>query len=119
MNGIARGRANVTDVKIAMLEQFVEQRDRATAPAAPMENAPALSTSIGTFMPSAVPELRGRENWVTFLQRFRAWACVSRCDSALDSEIIVKTSETPLAERERLHDPSLVDNSLKAWQAFD
>ena len=30
----------------------------------------------------------------------------------------MKTSGTPLAELERLHDRSLVDNSLKAWQAL-
>ena len=70
------------------------------------------------FLPSTVTELRGRENLVTFMQRFRTWACLSRCDSALDSEIIVKTSGTPLAELERLHDRPLVDNSLQAWQAL-
>ena len=62
--------------------------------------------------------VRGRENLVTFMQRFRTWACVSRCDSALDSEIVVKTSGTPLAELERLHDRTLVDNSLQAWLAL-
>ena len=30
----------------------------------------------------------------------------------------MKTSGTPLAELERLHDGSLVENSLKAWQAL-
>ena len=30
----------------------------------------------------------------------------------------MKTSGTPLAELERLHDRSLVENSLKAWQAL-
>ena len=30
----------------------------------------------------------------------------------------MKTSGTPLAELERLHDRSLVDNSLKAWQTL-
>ena len=91
----------------------MERRDRATA--APMERAP--STRRGMFLPSTVPELRGRKNLVTFMQRFRTWACVSRCDSALDSEILVKTSGTPLAELERLHDRTLVDNLLQAWQA--
>ena len=70
------------------------------------------------FLPSTVPELRGRENLVIFMQHFHTWAYVSRCDSALDSEIIVKTSRTPLAELERLHDRTLVDNSLQAWQAL-
>ena len=30
----------------------------------------------------------------------------------------MKTSRTPLAELERLHDRTLVDNSLQAWQAL-
>ena len=83
--------------RLALRKEQVGRRDRATAPAtaAPMERAP--STRIGMFMPSTVPELRGRENFVAFMQRFRTWACVSRCDLALDSEIIVKMSETPLA----------------------
>ena len=78
LNVIAGGRAAFTEEEFAMLKQFVEQKDRATAPAAaaPMENAPAPSTSIGMFMPSTVPELRGREKLRTFLQRFRTWACV-------------------------------------------
>ena len=70
------------------------------------------------FLPPTVRELRGRKNLATFMQRYRTWACVSRCDSALDSEIIVKMSGTSLAELERLHDPTLVDNSLQAWQAL-
>ena len=70
------------------------------------------------FMPSTVPELRGRENLPTFLQRFRTWASISGCDSALDSEIIVRTSGTPRAELERVHDPRLVDISLNAWQSL-
>ena len=120
LNELEGGRADFTDEEFARLKEYVERRDRATAPAtaAPMENAPAPSTSIGMFMPSTVPELRGRENLGTFLKRFRTWACVSRCDSALDSEIVVKTSGTPLAELERLHEHSLVENSLKAWQAL-
>ena len=106
---------NVSKEEFARLKEQVERRDRATAPAtaAPMERAP--STRIGMFLPSAVPELRGRDNLVTFMQRFRTWACVSRCDSALDTEIIVKTSGTPLAKLERLHARTLVDNSLQAW----
>ena len=104
----------------ARLKEYLEQGDRATAPAAAaiMESAPAPSTRIGMFMPSTIPELRGRDNLVTFLQRFRTWACASRVDSALDSEIIVKTSGTPRAELERLHGRNLVDDSLQAWQAL-
>ena len=81
LNEIARGRVDFTDEEFAAIKQFVERRDRATAPAtaaAPMENAPAPSTSVGMFMPSTVPELRGRENLGTFLKRFRTGACVSR-----------------------------------------
>ena len=78
LNEISGGRAAFTEEEFAMLKQFVEQRDRAmaAAAAAPMENAPAPSTSIGMFIPSTVPELRGRENVRTLLQRFRTWACV-------------------------------------------
>ena len=96
--------ANFSEEEFARLKDHVERRARATAPATavPMERAP--STRIAMFLPSTVPELRGRENLVTFMQRFRTWACLSRCDSALDSEIIVKTSGTPLAEQERSHD---------------
>ena len=110
--------ANVSEEELARLKEHVERRDRATAPAtaAPMERVP--STRIGMFLLSTVPELRGREILVTFMQRFRTWACVSRCDSALDSVIIAKTSGTPLAELERLHARTLVDNSLQAWQAL-
>ena len=120
LNELEGGNANFTEEEFARLKDYVERRDRATVPvaAAPMENTPAPSTSIGIFMPSTVLELRGRENLGTFLQRFRTWACVSRCDSALDSEIIAKTSGTPLAELEILYGRSLVENSLKAWQAL-
>ena len=55
-------------------------------------------------------ESKEEQKIVTFMQRFCTWACVTRCDSALDSEIIVKTSRTPLAELERLHDCTLVNN---------
>ena len=96
----------------------MERRGRAAAPTAPMETAAAPPRSIGMFMPSTVPELRGRENLPTFLQRFRTWASISGCDSALDSEIIVRTSGTPRAELERVHDPRLVDISLNAWQSL-
>ena len=100
------------------LVEYMERRGRATAPTAPMETAPAPPRSIGIFMPSTVPELRGRNNLPTFLQRFRTWAFISCCDSALDYEIIVRTSGTPRAESERVHDRRLVDNSLNAWQSL-
>ena len=120
LNELEGGSANYTEEEFARLKEYVERRDRATASAtaaAPRENAPAPSTSIG-MMPSTVPELRGRENLGTCLTRFRTWACVSRCDSALDSEMIVKMSGTPLAELERLHDRTLVEKPLKTWQAL-
>ena len=109
LNEIEGGRADFTDEEFATLKQFVERRDRATAPAAaaPMENAPAPSTSIGMFMPSTVRELRGRENLGTFLKRFRTWACVSRCNSALDAEIVVRRQELRL--------PNLRDCTNAAW----
>ena len=53
-----------------------------------------------------------------FLKRFRTWACVSHCDSSFDSETEIKASGTPRAELERLKEYSLVENSLKAWQAL-
>ena len=93
-------------------------RATASATAAPREDAPAQSTSTGMFMTSNIPELRGRDNLGTFLKRFRRWACLSRCDSALDFETVVNTSGTPRAELERLHEYSLVGNSLKARQAL-
>ena len=71
LNELGRVRADFTDEEFARIKQFVERRDRATAPAAPVENAPAPSTSIGMFMPSTVPELRGRKNLGNFLKRFR------------------------------------------------
>ena len=86
LNEIAGGRAASTEEEFEMLKRFKDQRDHATAAAAaaPTENAPASSTSIGMFMRSTVPKLRGRKNLGTFLQRFRTWACVRRRDSALD-----------------------------------
>ena len=100
------------------LGEYMERRGRATASTAPMETAPASPRSIGIFMPSTVPDLRGRNNLPTFFQRFRTWASISGCDSALDSEIIVRTSGTPRAELARVHDRRLVDNSLNAWQSL-
>ena len=106
------------------LERFeriiMERRGRAaaSATATPIEDAPARPTSMSMFMPSTTPELRDRKYLGMFLKRFRAWAHLNRCDSALDSEIAVHTSETPRAELERLHDDNLVENSLKAWQAL-
>ena len=104
----------------ASLKEYLEEGDRTTMPAAtaPMESVPTPSMRIGMFMPSTVPELRDRENLATFIARFHTWACITRCDSALDSEIIVKTSGTLLAELERLHDRTLVDNSIQACQAL-
>ena len=55
------------------LREHLEEGERATpsAAAAPMETAPAPSASIGMFMLSTAPELRGSENLATFLQRFK------------------------------------------------
>ena len=99
---------------------IVERRGRVTVPAttASMENAPVPSTSIGMIMPSTIPEFRGRENLGTLLKRFRTWTCLSRCNSALDSETVVNTTGTPRAELKRLHKHNLVENSLKALQAL-
>ena len=43
------------------LGEYMERRGRAAAPTAPMETAPAPPRSIGLFMPSTIPELRGRD----------------------------------------------------------
>ena len=71
------------------------------------------------FKPSTISELSGREHLGTFLKRFRTSACLTHCDTALDSEkLLVNTPGTPRAELKRLHENNLVENSLKAWQAL-
>ena len=104
----------------ARVKEYVERRDPGTAPTdeTPGETAPASSARIGMFMPSSAPELRGRENLAMFLERFCTWASVTGCDSALDPELAMKTSGTPRAELERLHNRALVDNSLHVWQSL-
>ena len=102
------------------LREYLEQGERVTAPAdaAPTETAPAPSASIGMFMSSTAPELRGRKNLAMFLQRFYTWASVAGCDSALDSDVTVKTCGIPRAELERLHNRTLVQKSLQVWQSL-
>ena len=56
------------------IREYLEEGDRATAPA---ETAPAPSASIGIFMPSTAPELRGRKNLTMFSERFYTWASVA------------------------------------------
>ena len=68
----------------------MERRARETAPG---ETTPAPSARMGMFMPTSAPELRGRKNLAMFLERFYTWASVTGCDSALDSEVVIKTSE--------------------------
>ena len=53
-----------------------------------------------------------------FLERFYTWTSVTGCDSALDSELTIKTSGVPRAELERLYNRALVDNSLHVWQSL-
>ena len=62
--------ANFSEEEFARVKEYVERRDRATAPAdaALVETAPAPSASIGMFMPSTAPELWGRKNLAMFLQ---------------------------------------------------
>ena len=109
LNELEGGRADFTDEGFAKLKQYMKRRDRDTAPAtaAPMENAPAPSRSIDMFMPSTVSGLRGREKLGTFLKPFRTWACVSRYDSALDSERVERRPELRL--------PNLRDCVNAAW----
>ena len=68
LNELEGGTSTFTDEQFAGLERYVERRGRATAPAtaAPIEDAPARSTSMVMFMLSTIPELRGRENLGTF-----------------------------------------------------
>ena len=96
--------ANFSEEELARLKEYVERRDRATAPAdaAPVETAPAPSTSSGVFVPSTASELRGRQNLAIFIQRFCTRASVAGCDSALDFGVTIKTFGTPRAELERL-----------------
>ena len=83
-----------------------------------METAPAPSARIGMFMPSSAPELRGRKNLAIFCERFYTWAGVTGCDSALDSELTIKTSGTPRADLERLYNRALVYKSLHVWPSL-
>ena len=81
------------------LREYREEGGRETAP---VETAPAPSASIGMYMPSSAPKLRGRKNMAMFLERFYTWASVTGYDSALDSDVAIKTSSgTPRAELER------------------
>ena len=106
--------------EFARVKEYAERRDPGTAPTdeAPVKTAPAPSASIGMFMFSSAPELRGRKNLAMLLERFNTWASVTGCDSALDSDVAIKTSGTPRAELERLHNRALVNNSLQVWQSL-
>ena len=99
----------------------MERRGRAAAPAitAPIGAVPAQPTNTGMFMRSTImPELRGRYHLGIFLKRFRTWACLNRCDAALDSEVAVSTSEIPRVELERLHGNKLLAGSFLAWEVL-
>ena len=61
---LQNGLEGYTDEELERFERTImERKCRATAPAtaAPREDAFAPSMSIGTFMPSTIPELRGQE----------------------------------------------------------
>ena len=110
----------LANFEFARVKEYVERRDPGTAPTdeAPVETAPAPLASMGMFMPLSAPELRGRKNLVMFLERFYTWASVTGCDSALDSDVSLKTSGTPRAELERLYNRALVHKSLQVWQTL-
>ena len=107
--------ANFSEEQFARAQDCMERRARETAPG---ETTPAPSARMGMFMPTSAPELRGRKNLAMFLERFHTWASVTGCDSALDSEVVIKTSGTPRAELERLYNRALVDKSLRVWQSL-
>ena len=107
--------ANFSEEQYARAQGLMERRARKTAPG---ETTPAPSARMGMFMPTPAPELRGRKNLAMFLERFYAWASATGCDSALDSEVVIKTSGTPRAELERLYNRALVDKSLRVWQSL-
>ena len=107
---------NFSVEQFARAQECMERRARETAPG---ETTPAPSARSGMLMSSsAVPELRGRKNLAMFLERFYTWASVTGCDSALDSELAIKTSGFPRAELERLYNRALLDNSLFVWQSL-
>ena len=110
----------LANFEFARVKEYVERRDPGTASTdeAPVETAPAPSASIGMFMPSSAPELRGRKNLAMFLERFYTWGSVAGCDSALDSNVSIKTSGTPRAELERLYNRALVHKPLQVWQSL-
>ena len=97
------------------LRAYLDKGGRETAP---VETAPAPSARIGMFMPSSAPELRGRKNLAIFLERFYTWASITGCDSALDSDLSIKTFETPRAELERLYNRALVNKSLEVGKSL-
>ena len=105
----------LANFELARVKAYVERRDPGTAPTdeAPVETAPAPSASIGMFMPSSAPELRGRKNLAMFLESFYTWASVTGCDSALELDVSIKTSGTPRTELERLYNRALVHKSLQ------
>ena len=107
--------ANFSEEQLARAQDCMERRARETAPG---ETTPAPSARMGMFMPTPAPELRGRKNLAMFLERFYTWASATGCDSALDSEVVIKTSGTPRAELERLYNRALVDKSLRVWQSL-
>ena len=107
--------ANFSEEQFARAQDCMERRARETAPG---ETTPAPSARMGMFMPTPAPELRGRKNLAMFLERFYTWASATGCDSALDSEVVIKRSGTPRAELERLCNRALVDKSLRVWQSL-
>ena len=95
--------ANFSEEEFARVKEYVERRDRGTAPTddAPVETASAPPASIGMFMPLSAPELRGRKNLAMFLERFYTWCGVTGCDSALDSDVRVNKNFWNPARRSR------------------
>ena len=76
LNGLEGGTtASFMDEEFTRLERCMERRGHAAAPttavpatAVPIGEAPARPTGMGMFMPSTMPELRGREDFGMFLK---------------------------------------------------
>ena len=97
-------------------QRLLERQGRA-APAAPMHEVHQLNTSM--FVRMQPPERLGRANLAVFIKRFRIWTCYHRCDEALETETIFRTSEVTRSILEEIHGKQLVAQSYMVWEALN